>query len=53
MMNTIGRLVERATLWFRLPGPAPDVPEWPKPHRGASRDRSLPGKARVRSRRST
>jgi hypothetical protein len=52
-MIMISRVVERLALLFRLPGPVPDVPECPKPHRGASRDRSLPGKARVRCRRTT
>jgi hypothetical protein len=53
MMTLTRRIAERVAMWFRLPGPVPDVPEWPKPHRGASRDRSRPGKARVRSRRAT
>lgn len=50
MMTLTRRLAERVAMWFRLPGP---VPERPKPHRGASRDRSRPGKDRVRSRRAT
>lgn len=50
-MKLIIRVVERVALLFRLPGPVPEIPDWPKPHRGASRDRTRPGKARRRSRR--